>query len=125
MGSEMCIRDSAYAITTHKAQGSQADTVIVVVHHAVRAQLSREWFYTAVTRAKRRVVVLYTRMGLSIAVNRQQIHGATMAAKVARYREVMTQGNVFVRLRARQQITELVRYDDGSLGREPSADQEE
>jgi len=115
----------AYAITTHKAQGSQADTVIVVVHHAVRAQLSREWFYTAVTRAKRRVVVLYTRMGLSIAVNRQQIHGATMAAKVARYREVMTQGNVFVRLRARQQITELVRYDDGSLGREPSADQEE
>jgi len=98
----------AYAITTHKAQGSQADTVIVVVHHAVRQQLSREWFYTAVTRARRRVVVLYTRMGLSIAVTRQQIHGATMAAKVARYREVMTNGNVFVRLRAREQITERV-----------------
>jgi hypothetical protein len=91
----------AYAVTVHKAQGSQADTVIVVVHHAVKKQLSREWFYTAVTRAKRRVIVLYTRMGLSTATARQQIFGANLKEKVNRYRGAMENGNAFVRLRAR------------------------
>lgn len=90
----------AYAITVHKAQGSQADTVIIVVHHAVKRQLSREWLYTAITRAKRRVIVLYTRMGLSTAIHRQQIYGASLREKVNRYRSVMEAGNVSIRLRA-------------------------
>jgi exodeoxyribonuclease V alpha subunit len=96
----------AYAVTVHKAQGSQADTVIIVVHHAVKKQLSREWLYTGVTRARRRVIVLYTRMGLSTAVARQQIFGANLREKVNRYREVMNNGNVMVRLRAREQMIE-------------------
>jgi len=91
----------AYAVTVHKAQGSQADTVIVIVHQAVKKQLSREWFYTAVTRARRRVIVLYTPMGLSTAVARQQIFGKDLREKVNRYRQVMQNGNVLVRLRAR------------------------
>jgi ATP-dependent exoDNAse (exonuclease V) alpha subunit len=101
----------AYAVTTHKAQGSQADTVIVVVHQAVKKQLSREWLYTAVTRARRRVIVLYTPMGLSTAVARQQIFGANLREKVNRYRAVMEGGNVMVRLRAREVMTELDRGD--------------
>jgi superfamily I DNA/RNA helicase len=101
----------AYAVTVHKAQGSQADTVIIVVHQAVKKQLSREWFYTAVTRAKRRVVVLYTPMGLSTAVARQQIFGANLREKVNRYRQVMEGGNVMVRLRARDVMTEMDRGD--------------
>jgi len=96
----------AYAVTVHKAQGSQADTVIIVVHHAVKKQLSREWFYTGVTRARRRVIVLYTRMGLSTAVARQQIFGKDLREKVNRYRQVMENGNVMVRLRARNVMIE-------------------
>ncbi len=96
----------AYAVTVHKAQGSQADTVIIVVHHAVKKQLSREWFYTGVTRARRRVIVLYTRMGLSTAVARQQIFGKDLREKVNRYRQVMENGNVLVRLKAREVMIE-------------------
>lgn len=96
----------AYAVTVHKAQGSQADTVIVIVHHAVKRQLSREWFYTAVTRARRRVIVFYTRMGLSTAVARQQIYGKDLREKVNRYRQTMENGNVLVRLRARDVMIE-------------------
>lgn len=90
----------AYAITVHKAQGSQADTVIIVVHQAVKAQLNREWFYTGVTRARRRVIVLYTQMGLATAVSRQQIFGKDLKEKVERYRATMDSGRAFVRLRA-------------------------
>ncbi len=90
----------AYAMTVHKAQGSQADTVIIVVHHAVKRQLSREWLYTGVTRARRRVIMLYTRMGLDTAVSRQQIFGASLKEKIERYRMVMDTGRAFVRLNA-------------------------
>jgi exodeoxyribonuclease V alpha subunit len=96
----------AYAVTVHKAQGSQADTVIVVVHQAVKKQLSREWFYTAVTRARRRVIVLYTPQGLSVACARQQIYGANLAEKVNRYRMTMENGNQHVRLKAREVMFE-------------------
>jgi ATP-dependent exoDNAse (exonuclease V), alpha subunit - helicase superfamily I member len=102
----------AYAITVHKAQGSQADTVVIVCHHAVKRQLSREWLYTAVTRARKRVILLYTRMGLSTAISRQQIFGATLKEKVNRYRQVMEGGNVHVRLRA---------YDNVLGGIDPEA----
>lgn len=91
----------AYAITVHKAQGSQADTVMIVVHQAAKAQLNREWFYTGVTRARRRVIVMYTKLGLSTAVARQQIYGKDLKEKVNRYRAAMTNGNVLVRLKAR------------------------
>jgi len=103
----------AYAVTVHKAQGSQADTVVIVVHHAVKKQLSREWFYTGVTRARRRVIVLYTRMGLSTACARQQIYGKDLREKVNRYRQVMENGNVMVRLKAREVMIERSNSDEG------------
>ncbi len=103
-----------YAVTVHKAQGSQADTVVIVCHQAVKGQLSREWLYTAVTRAQRRVVVLYTRMGLSKAVNTQQIFGASLREKVNRYRQVMESSRVAVRLEAYATTVERARIgDDG------------
>ena len=96
----------AYAMTVHKAQGSQADTVIIVVHQAVKSQLSREWLYTAITRARRRVIILSTTMGLSVACNRQKIFGKDLREKVNRYREAMKNGNQLVRLKAREQMVE-------------------
>lgn len=47
----------AYALTVHKAQGSEFDVVLVVVPKETRL-LSRELIYTALTRAKRRLVLL-------------------------------------------------------------------
>jgi exodeoxyribonuclease V alpha subunit len=46
-----------WAMTIHKSQGSEFDTVLVSLTPSTRL-ISRELFYTAVTRAKRRVVVI-------------------------------------------------------------------
>ena len=47
----------AYAITIHKSQGSDFDTVIVVIPKYGRV-LSRELIYTALTRAKKKLVLM-------------------------------------------------------------------
>ena len=48
----------AYALTVHKAQGSQFDTVIFVLSEPCRL-ISRELLYTALTRQKNKVIILY------------------------------------------------------------------
>jgi ATP-dependent exoDNAse (exonuclease V) alpha subunit len=48
----------AYALTVHKAQGSEFGTVILVLPNPCRL-LSRELMYTALTRHRNRVVILF------------------------------------------------------------------
>lgn len=48
----------AYALTVHKCQGSEFETVILVVPNPCRL-LSPELLYTALTRQKQRIVVLH------------------------------------------------------------------
>ncbi len=48
----------AYALTVHKAQGSEFDKVILVISEPC-ALLSKEMLYTAITRQKKRLVILY------------------------------------------------------------------
>ena len=49
----------AYAITTHKAQGSEWDKVLVFEEgFPFKADEHRKWLYTAVTRAKEKLVVI-------------------------------------------------------------------
>jgi exodeoxyribonuclease V alpha subunit len=48
----------AYASTVHKVQGSEFPAVIVLLHGSHHMLLSRALLYTAVTRAKRLVVLL-------------------------------------------------------------------
>lgn len=52
--------DFGYALTVHKAQGSQADTVIVFEERTRHMDDEdwRRWLYTAVTRAQRRLVII-------------------------------------------------------------------
>ena len=45
-----------HAMTIHKSQGSQADEVVVLLPPPDSRLLTRELFYTAITRAKDRVV---------------------------------------------------------------------
>jgi exodeoxyribonuclease-5 len=49
-----------YAITTHKAQGSQWDRVCVVDESRCFRQDAEKWLYTAVTRAAKSVTILTT-----------------------------------------------------------------
>lgn len=48
----------AYALTVHKAQGSQFNTVILVIAEPCQL-LSREMLYTALTRQQEKIIILY------------------------------------------------------------------
>ncbi len=50
--------DFSYALTTHKAQGSQWNDVFVIDESAAFRQDAKRWLYTAVTRAAKRLTVL-------------------------------------------------------------------
>jgi len=50
--------DTAFAITVHKSQGSEYDTVVVILPPADSPLIGRELLYTAVTRVTRRLVVV-------------------------------------------------------------------
>lgn len=54
------VLELAYALTVHKAQGSDFDLVILVVPRSAQT-LSRELLYTGLTRFKRRLVLLVER----------------------------------------------------------------
>jgi exodeoxyribonuclease-5 len=52
--------DFGYALTVHKAQGSQASDVLVFEERFARSNDDdwRRWIYTAVTRAQERLTVV-------------------------------------------------------------------
>jgi len=62
--------DTGFAVTVHKAQGSEADTVLVVLPEPNSPLARREWIYTAVTRARRRLLLAGTLESLIAAVTR-------------------------------------------------------
>ena len=57
-----------YAITVHKAQGSEYPAVVLplTTHHAI--MLQRNLLYTALTRGRSLVVVIGTRKAVGMAV---------------------------------------------------------
>jgi exodeoxyribonuclease V alpha subunit len=62
--------DTVYAMTVHKAQGSQFDTVAVLLPGPDSPILTRELLYTAVTRARRRLIVAGTEPAIRTGVGR-------------------------------------------------------
>ena len=63
----------AYAITTHKAQGSEYQNVVYVLNKSTRYNQNRHNFYTAVTRARKATVVVTDQTSLSYSVWRQEV----------------------------------------------------
>lgn len=62
----------AYAITVHKSQGSEYHTVIMVLVNSHAIMLQRNLFYTAVTRAKRKVILIGSKRAVQTAVQNQR-----------------------------------------------------
>ena len=50
--------EHAYAITVHKSQGSEYPIVIIPAYQAPPMLLTRNLFYTAVTRAQKMVIIV-------------------------------------------------------------------
>lgn len=57
-----------FALTIHKAQGSEFDEVVIVLPDRPSAILSRELLYTGITRARRRVTLLGAPEALAAAL---------------------------------------------------------
>lgn len=62
--------DHAYASTVHKSQGSEYQSVIINLQCAHAVMLVRPLLYTAVTRAKQRVILVGERRAICIAIKR-------------------------------------------------------
>ena len=67
---------TVYAMTIHRSQGSQYDTVTVVLPATASSLLSRELLYTAITRARRHVRVLGTEECVRAGTARQVLRAS-------------------------------------------------
>lgn len=63
----------AYAITCHKSQGSEYPITIVGLDYSAYKLLSREWFYTAMTRGKKKTIVVAEGSALRYAVSQSKV----------------------------------------------------
>jgi exodeoxyribonuclease V alpha subunit len=70
---DLDIIELAYAMTIHKSQGSEYHTVIIPLLKSFYVMLRRNLIYTAITRAKKRVILVGERQALYTAVGRNDI----------------------------------------------------
>ena len=84
--SELMELQLAYAMSVHKSQGSEYPAVILPLVPGHRIMLQRNLLYTAVTRAKKLVVLLGTKSALQTAVgnDRTQRRYTLLAERLAR-----------------------------------------
>lgn len=59
----------AYAITIHKSQGSENDSIVIVLPDAYASMLDRNMLFTAVTRAKNEIKIIYVNNAFSDSVH--------------------------------------------------------
>jgi exodeoxyribonuclease V alpha subunit len=74
--------ETMHAMTIHKSQGSQADEVTVLLPQEDSRLLTRELFYTAVTRAKERVRVVGSEAALRSAIERRAVRASGLAQRL-------------------------------------------
>jgi exodeoxyribonuclease V alpha subunit len=74
--------DTMHAMTVHKSQGSQAAEVTVLLPPDDSPLLTRELFYTALTRAERKVTVVATRDALHLAIGRAANRASGLARRL-------------------------------------------
>jgi exodeoxyribonuclease V alpha subunit len=74
--------DTVYAMTVHKSQGSQFDTAAVILPDARSQILTRELLYTAVTRARRELILAGTEEAIRAAVARPVARASGLRARL-------------------------------------------
>jgi len=63
----------AYAITAHKSQGSEFDTIIIPIVNTQGRMLQRNLLYTAVTRAKKKVWLIGEEAAIQRAIDNNKV----------------------------------------------------
>ncbi len=68
--------ETAFAMTVHRSQGSEAEEVVLVLPPEATPVLTRELVYTAVTRARRRMQIWATGPVIEAAISRRLIRSS-------------------------------------------------
>ena len=76
--------ETMHAMTIHKSQGSQADVVTVLLPSEDSRLLTRELFYTAVTRAKTTVRVVGSAAEVRAAIARRAVRATGLGLRLRR-----------------------------------------
>lgn len=79
--------DLAYAITVHKSQGSEFDAVILPVGNVPGKLIYRNLFYTAITRAKKMIVLVGSKQTVAAMVQNVNRNARFTALTEFLYRE--------------------------------------
>jgi exodeoxyribonuclease V alpha subunit len=74
--------DTVHAMTIHKSQGSQAKDVTVLMPPEESRLLTRELFYTAVTRAKQKIRVVGPEAAVRGAVERRAVRASGLGRRL-------------------------------------------
>jgi exodeoxyribonuclease V alpha subunit len=75
--------ETMHALTIHKSQGSQADEVVVILPPPESRLLTRELFYTAITRARERVVVVGSPDDVRAAIDRRALRATGLRQRLS------------------------------------------
>ncbi len=76
--------EDAFAITVHKAQGSEFGRVLLVLPDAQHRVLSRELLYTGLTRARLELEIVASEDSLTKAIARQNVRWSNLARYISR-----------------------------------------
>lgn len=71
-----------YVLTVHKAQGCEWKKVFIILHKDHAVSLTRELFYTALTRARMEAIVIAKDTVIAQAIKTQRIKGNTLQDKI-------------------------------------------
>ncbi|MFD3508169.1 AAA family ATPase [Nocardia sp. NPDC058666] len=74
---------TVFAMTIHRSQGSQYDTVSVVLPEPESTLLTRELLYTAITRARTHVRIIGTEDSIRAAIDRRVLRASGLSRTVA------------------------------------------
>ena len=78
--------EPANAITIHKSQGGEFDRVIIPVFRSMSFFLRRNLFYTAITRAKKQVIIVSDELSIAGAIRKEDTSKRnTTLARLTRY----------------------------------------
>ena len=76
----------AYVLTVHKSQGSEYDTILLPVSMGMYGMLSRNLFYTAISRARWRVILFGDPQAVDVAVQKRLPQRKSMLVSKTRMR---------------------------------------
>lgn len=84
----------SYALTVHKAQGSEWGKVFFCLHQSHNTMLQRELLYTAVTRAREELYCIVEPESFTKGIISQKIKGNTLAEKAEFFKGKLPKGGI-------------------------------